>query len=58
MRSYQQMAIFAKVVESESFTYAAEALGLPKSTVSTQVSKLERHLGVQLLQRSTRKLRA
>jgi len=55
-RQYEQMAIFAKVVESESFTRAAEILGLPKSTVSAQVSKLESRLGVQLLQRSTRRL--
>jgi len=54
-RQYEQMAIFAKVVEAKSFTRAAEMLGLPKSTVSTQVSKLESRLGVQLLQRSTRK---
>lgn len=55
-RQYEQMAIFAKVVESGSFTRAAEILALPKSTVSTQVSKLESRLGVQLLQRSTRRL--
>lgn len=55
-RQYEQMAVFAKVVESRSFTRAAEMLGLPKSTVSTQVSKLESRLGVQLLQRSTRSL--
>ena len=56
IRQYEQMAIFAKVVDAMSFTRAAEMLGLPKSTVSTQVSKLEAKLGVQLLQRSTRRL--
>ncbi len=56
MRQYEQMAIFAKVVESGSFTRASEMLALPKSTVSTQISKLESRLGVQLLQRSTRSL--
>jgi DNA-binding transcriptional LysR family regulator len=56
MRHYQQMAIFAKVVELKSFTGAARALGLPKSTVSVQISRLEEHLGVRLLQRSTRSL--
>jgi DNA-binding transcriptional LysR family regulator len=55
-RQYEQMATFAKVVEAGSFTRAAEMLGLPKSTVSTHVSKLESRLGVQLLQRSTRSL--
>lgn len=56
MRPYEQMAIFAKVVELNSFTRAAQAMGLPKSTVSVQISKLEERLGVRLLQRSTRSL--
>ncbi len=47
---------FAKVVEFGSFTRASEMLALPKSTVSTQTSKLESRLGVQLLQRSARSL--
>ena len=56
MRLYEQMAIFAKVVELSSFTGAAQALGLPKSTVSVQIANLEERLGVRLLQRSTRSL--
>lgn len=50
------MAMFAKVVEFKSFTKAAQAMRLPKSTVSVQISKLEERLGVRLLQRSTRRL--
>lgn len=50
------VAVFARVVELESFTAAARQLGLPKSSVSRIVTRLEDELGVRLLQRTTRKL--
>jgi DNA-binding transcriptional LysR family regulator len=51
-----QVSTFVQVMESGSFTAAARALGLPKSSVSRRVSALERSLRLRLLQRSTRKL--
>ncbi len=50
------LLLFARVAESGSFSRAAERVQLPKSTVSRRVAALEKRLGEQLLQRSTRKL--
>ena len=57
MQDLNEIAIFARVVKEESFTKAAHALGLPKSTVSERVSRLEERLGVRLLERTTRHVR-
>jgi len=51
------MLVFVEVVRAGSFTGAARALGMPKSSVSRKVSNLEDRLGVQLLHRTTRTLR-
>ena len=53
---YEDAALFARVVEMGSFTAAAKVLGLPKSSVSRRVARLERDLGARLLQRTTRHL--
>ncbi|HEX5661220.1 MAG TPA: LysR family transcriptional regulator [Polyangiales bacterium] len=47
---------FVQVMDAGSFSAAARALGQPKSSLSRAVSKLERELGVVLLQRTTRRL--
>ena len=52
------IAIFVKVLQAGSFSQAAKLLRMPNSTVSAKVSALEKRLGVTLLQRTTRKLRA
>ena len=51
-----RLAAFAAVVESGSFTSAAEKLGLTKAMVSQHVSRLEKELGIGLLARTTRKV--
>ncbi|MGO4326949.1 LysR substrate-binding domain-containing protein [Cupriavidus sp. 2TAF22] len=50
------IAVFVRVAQFESFSRAALALGMPVSTVSRKVTALEERLGVTLLQRTTRKL--
>ena len=56
MVDYNRIALFVRVVKAGSFTAAAAEVGLPKSSVSRSVSRLEQELGVRLLQRTTRKL--
>jgi len=48
------MAVFVRVAEERSFTAAAQGLGVSRSAVSKQLSKLERALGLRLLNRTTR----
>lgn len=48
------MRLFVRVVERRSFTAAAADLGLPRSSVTTAIRRLEERLGARLLQRSTR----
>ena len=48
---------FRTVLREGSFSAAALALRVPKSTLSKRVADLEAHLGVRLIERSTRTLR-
>lgn len=50
-----EASYFVAVVKHGGFSHAAQALGLPKSTLSRKVSDLESRLGVTLLSRTTRK---
>jgi DNA-binding transcriptional LysR family regulator len=49
--------VFVHVARLQSFTLAARKLELPKSTVSERITRLEKRLGVRLLERTTRSLR-
>lgn len=50
------MQAFVKVVETGSFTCAAEALGISRTMATVHVARLEDHLAVRLLHRTTRRL--
>ncbi|EPO4100931.1 LysR substrate-binding domain-containing protein [Klebsiella aerogenes] len=56
MDKLASMQVYVCVVDTHSFARAAEVLGLPRSTVSRVIKELESWLGIQLLQRTTRKL--
>lgn len=57
MWSYDDVSIFTTVIERGSFISAATKLNIPSSTVSRRVSKLEADLGIQLIERTSRKMR-
>jgi LysR family transcriptional regulator, regulator for bpeEF and oprC len=52
------MRLFTRIVELGSFTAAADDLSLPRPTVTHAIKRLEMRLGAQLLQRTTRRVRA
>lgn len=50
------MQLFVRVAELESFSRAADSMGVPKGSVSRQIQALETHLSTQLLHRTTRRV--
>jgi len=56
MDKIHAMRVFVRVAEMESFTRAAESLGMPKGSLSRQVQVLENSLGSRLLHRTTRRV--
>jgi DNA-binding transcriptional LysR family regulator len=56
MDKIHAMQLFIRVAELESFSRAADTLGLPKGSVSRQIQALENQLGVRLLHRTTRRV--
>jgi DNA-binding transcriptional LysR family regulator len=50
------VSTFVRVADGGGFTAAAKALGVPKSTVSRALVRLEHKLGVRLMQRTSRSL--
>ncbi|WP_244826059.1 LysR family transcriptional regulator [Caballeronia sp. TF1N1] len=56
MDRFLAMKVFARVVESGSFSKAADALRLPPASVSRTLQALEAHLGARLINRTTRSI--
>ena len=57
MTDLNSLVAFARVVEAGTFAEAARRMKMPTSTLSRRIAELENQLGVQLLERSTRRLR-
>ena len=56
MDKIKAMQALVRIVDANSFTRAAESLNLPRAALTATIQKLERHLGAQLLQRTTRRM--
>ncbi len=56
MEMLNELAVFAQVVEHGGFSAASRHLQLTTSAVSRHISRLEKHLGGRLLQRTTRSI--
>lgn len=56
MNHLNDMALFVEVAKARSFRKAAEAAGIPNSTLSRRISELEKAIGLRLLHRTTRKI--
>ncbi len=52
----KDMALFVEIVKAKGFRRAAEAMGLPNSTLSRRIGELEKSIGLRLLHRTTRKI--
>lgn len=57
MDRFEQYRVFAQVAEMGSFIKAANALELPRASVSAAIQQLETQVGVRLLHRTTRQVR-
>jgi len=56
MMNLNELQFFVQVSQTQSFTKAAKRLGVPKSSVSRAILRLENRLGVRLVERTTRKV--
>jgi len=56
MTNLNELQFFVQVSQTQSFTKAAKRLGVPKSSVSRAILRLETRLAVRLVERTTRKV--
>ena len=56
MDKFNAMRVFTRIVELGGFAKAADDLHMPRASVTILIKQLEAHLGVQLLQRTTRQV--
>lgn len=56
MTNLNELQFFVHVSQTQSFTKAAKRLGVPKSSVSRAILRLEHRLGVRLVERTTRRV--
>ncbi|GAU03375.1 LysR family transcriptional regulator [Burkholderia stabilis] len=56
MELLNDMALFVEVVKAKGFRSAADALGMPNSTLSRRIGALEKAIGLRLLHRTTRRI--
>ncbi|MBW5802167.1 LysR family transcriptional regulator [Halomonas elongata] len=57
MDRFEAMTLFVRIVESGSFTKAANGLDIPRATATLAIQRMESRLGVRLLERTTRQVR-
>ncbi|NWB84314.1 LysR family transcriptional regulator [Pseudomonas gingeri] len=57
MDRFQEMQVFVRIADRQSFTAAAEDLRIPRATVTNLIKRLESRIGVRLLERTTRQVR-
>ncbi|WP_345813617.1 LysR substrate-binding domain-containing protein [Paraburkholderia sp. PREW-6R] len=57
MDRFEEMRVFVRIAERQSFTRASDDLQIPRATVTNLMKRLEERLGARLLERTTRTVR-
>jgi DNA-binding transcriptional LysR family regulator len=57
MDRFQEMQVFVRIAERQSFTRASDDLQIPRATVTNLMKRMEQRLGARLLERTTRSVR-